>query len=122
MKILRMTFLALVLSSLFMACNKDNDTTPPFSIEGKWTGTTGNGGYFGMNIKPGGVLERISSSGSVSATGHWQLNGNALTGDYTFTSGTVVTMQATVDKSQNKLSGTWANNGGEQGTMSATKN
>lgn len=123
MKFFKTAFLALLVSTAFIACDKDNDLKPSvFSVEGVWKGTTGNGGFFGLNIKPGGSLERISSTGEVSATGNWQLTDNTLSGNYHYiASGTDVTFTATIDKAKNELSGTWSNNGGEQGTMSATK-
>lgn len=114
MKFLKSAVLAALLSTVFFACKKDNNE-PGFIIEGKWEGKLGNGnatptGFIGLTIKPGGVLERTISSGSVSATGTWQLNGNSFTGTYTFTSsGTVVNLVGTVDKAKNKISGTWSN-------------
>ena len=122
MKFIKTAAFVLLLSTAFIACKKDNDTPAPFTIEGAWKGQTGNGGFFGLNIKPGGVLERISSGGAVSATGTWEMNGNTLTGDYTFTSGgTIVEMTATIDQAKNKMTGTWSNNGGEIGTLTAEK-
>jgi hypothetical protein len=123
MKISKVAILALILSTVFVACNKDKDQIPAnnFAIEGTWKGTTGNGGFFGINIKSNGTLERIGNNGAVSATGSWQFNGTTLTGSYDFSSGTHVTMSANVDKANNKMSGTWTNNAGEQGTMQATK-
>ena len=123
MKVLKISLLVFFLSAAFIACEKDDDSTPPpFSIIGTWEGTTGNGGYFGAKFQQGGQMQRILSSGSVSATGSYQLNGNTLTGNYTYiTSGTQVTFTATVDKNLNTLNGTWQNNGGEQGTMTAQK-
>jgi len=123
MKILKIAVIALFTSAAFMACKKENVApAAPFSIEGKWEGSTSNGGYFGMNIKPGGSLDRLNSSGSVVASGNWELNGNTLSGSYHFlTSGTDVTFSAAVNKNQNTFSGNWSNSGGEQGTMTASK-
>lgn len=120
MKFIRMAAIALVLSTAFVACSKDKNDTP-FVIEGTWKGTTGGGGFFGVNLKAGGVLERIYSDGQVGATGTWQLNGKTLTGEYHFASGTDVTMTANVDTKHNKFSGSWSNDAGEIGTMQATK-
>jgi hypothetical protein len=130
MKILKTTFFTLLfstaftflLSTTFISCSKDKENTSnTFSIEGTWTGKTGNGGQFGIHIKSGGVLERFGASGTVSATGTWQINGNTLNGTYDFATGTHVVMTATVDKSNNSLTGTWVNDAGEQGTMFAEK-
>lgn len=125
MKMLKTLGLGLLLAFVFVACKKDNDP-PAFAIEGFWEGKLGSGnvtpnGYFGIKIKPGAVLERYNGSGSLSATGTWQLNGNNFTGTYTFTSGTVVNLTGTIDKGQNKLSGTWENNGDEEGLWNAMK-
>jgi len=123
MKILTTAVIALFTAATFIGCKKESISTPPsFTIEGKWEGTTGSGGYFGMNIKSGGGLERLSASGSVAATGNWELNGNSLSGSYHFpSSNTDVSFNATVNKAQNTFSGTWSNSGGEQGTMTASK-
>ena len=123
MKIVTAAFIILFTSVAFIGCKKESINTPPsFTIEGKWEGTTGSGGYFGMNIKAGGQLERLSTSGGVAATGNWELNGNTLSGNYHFpSSNTDVTFNATVNKNQNSFSGTWTNSGGEQGTMTASK-
>lgn len=122
---LKSASLCLLLSLVFVACKKSNDA-PSFNIEGYWEGKLGTGNatpnnYFGIKIKPGAVLERYNGNGTLSATGTWQLNGNTLTGTYTFTSGTIVTLTASVDKGQNKLSGTWKNSGEEEGLWNATK-
>lgn len=122
MKILKIAVIALFTSAAFTACKKENVTPAPFTIEGKWEGKTDGGGYFGMNIKPGGSLDRLNSSGSIVASGNWQLNGNTLTGNYQFlSSGTDVTFTAAVNKNENTFSGNWSNDGGEQGSMTASK-
>jgi len=125
MKNLKLVLFVLFLAGSFAACKKDN-VAPPFTIEGKWEGKLGTApaspnSYFGIQVKPGGVLERLNSSGNVSATGTWQLAGNQFTGTYTFSSGTIVEINATVDKGQNKLSGNWENSGNETGSWYANK-
>ncbi len=75
MKILKSLSMALLLTLVFVACSKDkNDTPPAFSIEGKWFGKIGAGaaipsGQYALNIKSGGVVERVNSIGNVTATG-----------------------------------------------------
>jgi hypothetical protein len=125
MKFLRTAVVALFVSAAFTACKKD-DVTPVFTIEGSWTGKIGTGssvpsGQYALNIKAGGVIERISSNGSVSATGTWQLEGNNFTATYNYPGGTIVNIAGTVDKAINKISADWSNNGGEQGTLYANK-
>src|SRR5262245_40458475 len=98
MKILKIAIIALFTSALFVACKKENvETAQAFTIEGKWVGTTNGSGYLGMNIKPGGSLDRLNSSGSIVASGNWQLHGDTLSGNYQFlSSGTDVTFSALV--------------------------
>lgn len=125
MKILKFVMFVVSLAGILVACKKDN-VAPPFVIEGKWEGKLGTApaspnSYFGIQIKPGGVLERFNSSGTVTATGTWQLAGNQFSGTYTFASGTIVEVTATVDKGQNKLSGNWENSGNEVGSWYANK-
>ncbi len=128
MKILKSALVVLMLSAAFVACKKDDvqPQQPAFSIEGTWEGKIASGsaipyGQYALNIKPGGGLQRVNKSGSVSASGTWQLSGNSFSGNYNYASGTVVTFSATVDKAQKKISGSWQNNGGEQGTFYVTK-
>jgi hypothetical protein len=122
MKFVRTTIFALLVAVSFTACKKDNDVKAPFTIEGLWEGNTNGGGYFGINVVAGGTLERLNGSGSVVATGHWELNGTTLSGDYHFpVSDTEVTFSAEINSNLETLSGTWSNDGGELGTMTATK-
>ena len=123
MKILKIAIIALFTSAALVACKKENvDSVQPFTIEGKWVGTTNGSGYFGMNIKPGGSLDRLNSSGSIVASGNWQLKGDSLLGNYEFlSSGTEVIFKALVNRTQNTFSGNWSNSGGETGTMAASK-
>jgi hypothetical protein len=118
MKILKLATIALMISLAFIACKKSDDK--PFVIEGTWEGKLGPS-FIGLNIKPGGTLERVSSNGEVSATGNWQFQENTFTGKYTFLSGTIVNISGTVSKSSNTISGTWKNSGNEQGTWNVSK-
>jgi len=125
MKFLRKAIMALFITGAFIACKKDHDA-PAFKIEGSWTGKIGTGaetpsGQYALNIKAGGNLERIGATGSVSASGSWNLTGNTFTGIYFYSNGTVVDVTGTVDKSTNKITGTWENNGAEEGTLYVNK-
>ena len=121
MKFVRTALVALLVTAVFTSCKKDHDKRP-FTIEGLWEGNTNGGGYFGINVNPGGTLERLNGSGAVAATGHWVLEGNTLSGDYHFpSSNTDVTFSAEVNVNNETLSGSWSNNGGETGTMNASK-
>lgn len=124
MKFLKSALVVLLMTATFFACKKE-DAQPSFTIEGVWKGKigTGNvtpGGQYALNIRQGGSLERINTSGGVSASGTWQLSGNTLTGTYTYPSGTVVTFSGSVDKKQQTITATWQNQS-EQGTFHATK-
>lgn len=126
MKFLRTAIVALFVSTAFVACKKDDVTTPSFKMEGVWDGKIGQNtdeptGQFKLNIKAGGDIERVSSNGSISATGAWSLEGINFTAIYFYSNGTVVDIAGTVDKAKNKLTATWSNNGGEQGTLYVNK-
>ena len=125
MKFIKTIIIALFVTGTFVACSKDHDA-PPFSMEGSWTGKIGTGsatpsGQYALNIKKGGSLDRIGSTGSVSASGTWNVQSNAFTAIYFYSNGTVVDLTGTVDKSTNKITGTWSNNGNEQGTFYVNK-
>lgn len=127
MRILKTAVIALFVSAAFAACSKDDvKSTSSFKMEGVWDGKIGQNsntpsGQYKLNIKPGGTIERISSNGSVSASGSWNLNGNTFTAIYFYSNGTVVDLNGTVDKSKNKLDAGWSNNGGEEGTLYVIK-
>ena len=126
MKFLRIAIVTLLVSTVFVACKKDDATIPSFKMEGTWDGKIGQNaevpsGQFKLNIKAGGNIERISSNGSVSATGSWNEEDGSFTAIYFYSNGTVVDLTGTIDKTKNKLTGTWKNNGGEQGTFYVSK-
>ena len=127
MRILKTAVITLFVSAAFAACSKDDvKNTSSFKMEGVWDGKIGQNtdvpsGQYKLNIKPGGTIERISSNGSVSASGSWNLNGNTFTAIYFYSNGTVVDVNGTLDKSQNKLNADWSNNGGEEGTLYVIK-
>ena len=125
MKFLRTAIIALFITGAFTACKKDH-VVPAFSIEGSWTGKIGTGaatpsGQYALNIKKGGDLERIGANGTISASGAWNIQGNAFTGVYFYSNGTVVDITGTLDKVTNKITGTWSNNGNEEGTFYVNK-
>lgn len=125
MKFVQLVGVAVLSLSAITSFRKD-DTKRPFIVEGNWEGKIGTGspkpdGYFGIVIKSGGVLDRLKSDGSVSATGSWKINGNSLKGDYTFTDGNKVSFTATIQKDDNKLTGIWINSGKNSGTLYASK-
>lgn len=124
---LRSLAMALLIATAFVACSKDNDDTPaPFTIEGDWSGKIGTGivtpsGQYAIRIKPGGVIERVNGSGTVTASGTWELIGDGFIATYNYENGTVVNVSGTVDKILERITATWENNGGEEGTLYADK-
>jgi opacity protein-like surface antigen len=127
MKNFRIIAVALLMTIGVISCKKDNDDAPAFVMEGQWTGKLGTGSgtpasQFALNLKTGGVLERLNSSGSVTGTGSWSLTGNNFTASYTFSSGTVVNLTGNLEKASNKLDGSWTNSGAETGLWNATHN
>lgn len=125
MKHLRSVSLALMLMTALLACKKDAEPAE-FSMVGKWEGKIGQNqnapsGYFALNLKSNGTIERIDSDGDVNATGTWDLEGEEFTAIYTYPGSTVVFVEGTVDKSQKKLTGNWENSGDEVGTFYATQ-
>ena len=127
MKFLKTAVFALITSAALVACSKDDTSTSSFKVEGVWEGKIGQNsdapsGQYKLNIKSGGAVERISSNGSVSASGSWNLTENTFTAIYFYSNGTVVDVNGTVDKAKNKITANWSNNGGEQGTLYLNKN
>jgi hypothetical protein len=126
MKHLKSVSLAILLMAAFVACKKDSEPAV-FTMTGKWIGALGlnndvPSGYYALNIKSNGTVERIDSDGDVNATGTWTLEGEEFTALYTYPGGTIVNVEGTVDKSQKKLTGNWENSGDEVGTFYATRN
>jgi hypothetical protein len=108
-----------------ISCNKQR-VDPVFTVTGMWEGRLKAGNktddsYMGLNIKENGVLERINSAGTVSATGTWQVMGDTLRGAYNFNSGTVVSIGASINRNEKKLIGTWNNDAKEEGSYFAFK-
>ena len=137
MKAVKLSLLALCsLTTLFVSCSKDNDSTPPVptdSIEGVWQGKYGYDNEspsinYIFNIKPGGVIEELNSSGASKGSGTWTLSGTEFTAHYQWKAPllTVFTVKATFDKSTSKLTGTWgynnSNNNGGKWTMTRKTN
>lgn len=117
---IRTLLVMFVFFALTTSCKKENDSKPGFVVEGKWQGKIGTDpavpiSQFSLNLKSGGVLERINSGGTVSGTGTWSVNGDQFIGNYTLNSGTSIQLFGTVKKNINQIDGTWINNGGETG-------
>lgn len=121
MKILKIILIALVAAIGFVSCKKDK-VEKQTTIEGRWVGTyvneaSGNSFYYSFNIKPGGVIEELNSSGQKLGQGTWEFENNILTAKYTWTSGSKYSVIAAFNKQDGKLLGDWgygdsATNGG----------
>jgi len=89
MKFLRIASIALILFVTASACSKKSSTTPSSkSIEGAWVGKYGFDSevphvFYSFNIKANGILEELSETGTVKATGTWEIDNNIFTGKYT---------------------------------------
>jgi hypothetical protein len=120
-------FAALLAITVFVAYSNKNEEIPrPFAMDGVWEGKIGTGagspsGQYSLLIKSDGTLERINTSGSVTASGTWELSGRRFTATYNYSNGTIVIITGAVDKEKNKLTATWENNGNEEGTFFAAK-
>jgi hypothetical protein len=109
------------------SCKKDK-ADPQYSIEGRWVGTylneaSGNSFFYSFNIKPGGVIEELNSSGQKIGQGTWELEHDILTAGYTWTSGSKYSIIAAFYKKEGKLLGDWGygNSATNGGTWQMTK-
>ena len=118
MKFLKFFIVTLLVSTAFFSCKKDNNddfkTPSNTAIEGKWVGKYGYQNdaptiYYCLNVKPGGVIEELNSSGESKGSGTWTLNGNTFTAKYQWKAplNTIFSVVASFDPATGKLSGTW---------------
>jgi len=130
MKILKIALFALLFTTAFIACKKDNDHASA-PVEGLFVGKYGFGNEspdteYKLNVKPGGVFQEIGvNSGAPTGQGNWQFNGNTLTATYTmlFSPYNKYSVSATFNSSTGKLVGTWGydNNPSDGGKIDMTK-
>jgi hypothetical protein len=112
MKVLKTIMLALFATLTFMSCKKENNDPPvPPTIEGRWEGLFGYGSqtpgsFFAFQIKPGGVLERINTDGTVTGTGTWSLSSTVFVGTY-LNVGDTYSVAATYNAATGSLTGSW---------------
>lgn len=134
MKILKHFASVLLLSTIFLACKKDNNgpSTDPNATKfiGKWVGTYGfdsdvSGYFFALNIKSDGVIQELNSSGVAKGEGTWTMQGNTLKGTYKmkFSPFNEYSVLATVNTSTGKIEGSWGydDNGADGGKMLLSK-
>ncbi len=136
MKILKISFIALLIVSSFAACKKDKVAVVPVTIEGKWTGTFLNTKtdpaattalVFNLH-SPGGGLDRLDPNDgtTIVSNGGWELIDKAFTAQYYDTiDKKTYYFKATFNSTAGKLvSGTWGFSADvtDQGTWTMTKN
>ena len=77
--------------------------------------------YFAFKIKANSQLDRINASGTVTATGSWELTGSAFTAHYESSSGVKVDLTGTLTEADKRIQGTWSSTNGSSGKFHATK-
>ena len=118
MKILQFAIITFVVSYVFIGCKKDHDPGLPPStsvqVEGRWEGSyvndaSGNTFYYSFNIKPGGIIEEINSSGQKVGEGTWTYENNILLADYTWLppAGSTFSVIGSYYNSTGKFLGNW---------------
>jgi len=117
MKQLTFSMLAVIITSLFFACKKDDTVEPPKpagGITGVWVGEYDyydgeTSYYYCFDIKSDGTMKEISYTHEVAGEGTWTLSGNTFTATYKSTgaAGKIYSVKATFDVNAKKLSGSW---------------
>ncbi len=117
----------LLVSTFFASCTKEKSTVLPVKIEGTWEGKFGYGPdqkeyLYALHIRPGGILERMDSSGNVTGSGVWEMSDKIFSGIYN-TNGSIFSLLAAFDDRQGKLMGNWGygNNASNGGTWEMVK-
>jgi hypothetical protein len=129
MKISKLVLMVVVVLTGFASCSKDkNETKKQSSIEGVWTGTyvndaSGDSFFYSFNIKAGGTIEELNSSGQKIGQGTWEIENDILTATYQWPGGSKYSVIAAFYKDQAKLLGDWGygNSATNGGTWQMTK-
>ena len=112
------------------SCKKEHANKNLSTIEGKWVGSyvndaSGNTFYYSFNIKPGGIIEELNSSGQLVGSGNWELSNDILSAYYNYLppSNSSYSVIGAFDKNSGKLAGDWGygNNATNGGTWEMTK-
>lgn len=96
----------------FSSCKKD-DVKKPGGIQGVWKGNykidpSSDKKFFSLRFGAGGVLEELSSSGSVTGTGEWQMDSNnIITGNYVTVNGYEYSIMGAYYPQDGKILGNW---------------
>lgn len=119
MKLFNFAIIAVILSTLFIACNKDDaDPAPAPSsshVEGLFTGKYGFGNEapdnnYSLKFTSSGTIQEIGqSSGNATGQGTYTLTGNHLSASYTmlFSPYNDYFIEATYDAATKTVTGTW---------------
>ncbi len=129
MKISKIILIGVLVLTGLTSCSKDNDEVKKqATIEGVWVGTyindaSGNSFYYSFNIKPGGIIEELNSSGQKIGQGTWEIDNNILTANYEWPGGNEFSVIAAFNKGEGKLLGDWGygNSATNGGTWQMTK-
>ena len=129
MKISKIILISALVLAGFTACKKDSDSSnKQTSIEGLWKGSyindaSGNSFFYSFNIKTGGVIEEVNSSGQKIGVGTWELENNILSAHYKWPGGSEYSVLGAFNKEQGKLLGNWGygNSATNGGTWEMTK-
>ena len=117
MKILKTAIIALLLSTVFLACKKESTTTTTESapVEGMFIGKYGFGNdspdkNYSLNLKGNGIIQELGqSSGNPTGEGTWKMKGNNLTASYKmlYSPFSDYYIVAVFNPATGTLSGTW---------------
>jgi len=129
MKISKIILIAAVILTGIVSCSKDkNDAGKQTTIEGVWIGSyvndaSGNSFYYSFNIKAGGVIEELNSSGQKIGQGTWEIENDILSAHYQWPGGSKYSVLGAFYKDQGKLLGDWGygNSATNGGTWQMTK-
>jgi hypothetical protein len=120
MKLSKFALVAVFISTLFVACSKDDDAAPSSpstsTLVGLYTGSYGFGSEtpdiaYKLNFKSNGVIQEIGLAlGEPTGEGTYSLSGNKLSAKYKMLLPPYndYFIEATYDSKTNTLSGTWS--------------
>lgn len=113
----KLIFAALLFTTVFASCKKDECPTPTYPVEGLWAGKYGSGAStptlgFSMVVEAGGkvtVADGDNITSSSKASGTWTLTGNVFKATYTYSTpgGSTFTIQANWSNDGKMTSGTY---------------
>ncbi len=116
MKFVKYILVIALFAMTVAACKKSagGPASPSNGIEGLWEGKFGIDNekptvFFSFNIKAGGVIEELTSTGQVKGQGTWKLENNILTAKYSYLapSTSKYSIIAAFDGAKGKLAGNW---------------